>query len=58
MGVFLAIGAADILGRVLTLLYLMRHSAVRCLTYRTWVLLTGFLNFAFVFYWLLGWRRE
>lgn len=54
MGVLLVIGAVDILGRVLTLLYLMHHSGVRCLNYRTWVLLTGFINFAFVFYWLLA----
>ena len=54
MGIILALAAVDIIGRVLTLLYQMNHSGVRSLSYRTWVLLTVFVNFAFVFYWLVG----
>lgn len=54
----LAIGGVDMLGRVMTLLYLMRHNEVRSLSYRTWVLLVAFLNFAFLFYWLFGRKRE
>lgn len=56
--VIIGVGAVDITGRVLTLLYMMRHSAVRTLTYRTWVLLAGFLNFAFIAYWLFGYQKE
>lgn len=56
--VIIGVGAVDITGRVLTLLYMMHHSAVRTLTYRTWVLLAGFLNFAFIAYWLFGHQKE
>ncbi len=44
----------DITGRVLTLIYMMKNSEVKTLTYRTWVLLVAFLNFAFIFYWAMG----
>ncbi|MDO5602291.1 MAG: hypothetical protein Q4G07_05925 [Oscillospiraceae bacterium] len=49
---------ADLAGRLGTLYYQMNHSGVKTLTYRTWVLLAAFLNFAWVFYWPLGRKRN
>ena len=46
--------AVDLVGRAATLVYLMHNAEVRCASYRTWVLLVAFINFAFIFYWLLA----
>lgn len=51
-------GGVDILGRVLTLIFMMEHSTVKTLRYRTWVLLSAFLNFAWVIYWFAGYAPE
>ncbi len=52
------IGFIDILGRVLTLLYLMNNNQVKTLSYKAWVLLSVFLNFAWAFYWVLGKQKK
>ncbi len=48
------VGSIDILGRVLTLLYMMNHSEVKKWTYKNWVILVALLNFAFVAYWIIN----
>ncbi len=48
------IGAVDITGRILTLLYMMNHSEVKTWTYKNWVILVALLNFGFVAYWIIN----
>lgn len=48
------IGFLDIAGRIGALIILMNDNNVRKLSYRTWVLLCMFLNFAWVFYFMIG----
>ncbi len=48
------IGAIDITGRILTLLYMMKNSEVKTWTYKNWVILVALLNFAFIAYWVLN----
>ncbi len=54
VGVIAIIGAVDITGRILTLRYMMKHSDVKKWTYKNWVMLVAFLNFAFVAYWIIN----
>ncbi len=48
------IGAIDITGRILTLLYMMKNSEVKTWTYKNWVIIVALLNFAFVAYWIIN----
>lgn len=48
------LGFIDITGRIIALGLLMQNGSVKCLTYKAWVLLCVFLNFAWVFYFILG----
>ncbi len=48
------IGAVDITGRILTLRYMMKNSEVKTWTYKNWVMLVAFLNFAFIAYWVMN----
>ncbi|MDD3429952.1 MAG: hypothetical protein PHG02_08120 [Oscillospiraceae bacterium] len=52
--VIILVGLIDIAGRVACLAVLMQNSNVQRLQYRTWVLLVAFINFAWIFYLLLG----
>lgn len=53
--IFLVITASvDLFGRAACLLYLLNNSRVKRLKYRTWVLLTAFVNFAWIFFIALG----
>ncbi|MBP8856200.1 MAG: hypothetical protein KBG54_06820 [Oscillospiraceae bacterium] len=54
ISIIILIALVDIPGRVLALALLMQNGNVRHLHYRTWVLLCAFVNFAWVFYLLLG----
>lgn len=48
------LGFIDISGRIVALGLLMQNGNVKCLTYKTWVLLSALLNFAWVFYLTIG----
>ncbi|MEG1153169.1 MAG: hypothetical protein RSD61_01430 [Ruthenibacterium sp.] len=52
------LGGVDLIGRVIALMHLMHHSAVRTFKYQTWVLLCAFLNFAWVFYWIFAFEKN
>lgn len=48
------LGFIDIMGRIVALGLLMQDGNVKSLTYKTWVLLCVFLNFAWVVYFITG----
>lgn len=47
-------GIIDITGRLIALSILMQNGNVKHLKYRTWVLLCALVNFAWVFYLIMG----
>ncbi len=56
--IIIILATLDITGRVITLIHMMNYNKVKNLNYKNWVLIVAFLNFAFVFYWLIGRAKQ